>query len=425
MRQTEKDQGADYASTITVTLGRKAGEYQLLIRAAGRSELIKSRPFTSDKIKTWRKQLVKHLGTVYDLWWQGKAYNTDFKKLSQSIEPLHSFSDSFLGELFGKGAPSLLCSYLDQVRQARIGDLLAWERPIGIIEYEALLDEFLPLDYLFLPHRGYNNAPKNLHELVLSLSNIIGFSYIIRRNPPRDLEHGLTSHDRQRSAVAGKRQVIIEYDDRLIADILAFLKLPHAEKEITFFHETNSHVFKVVEDPKQCGEYTAKTIVGRLLGRSDVQLHHFCCHCSAESDDPWEHFLRLGEVEVTLEDLTHHFEVYPGSNEAKTRERIAFLNACESAAVSPLSKASFPALFLEYFGHVGFIGPEHRIPDAFAYEFARVFYAHLFKLRDLGTALFKTRWFFAKKYNNPMGLFYTLYANGDVRLVGPDRYVHL
>jgi hypothetical protein len=432
MGEPANDPSVERASTITIGLREKSNGYCLSIRAEGTTKPIESRLFTAADMVRWKDRLVERLRMLRDLWWQYEVNknkyevnNRDFAKVSRSIELLHSFSDIFLAELFGKGGSSLLGQYLDQARQARISDLLEWERPIGIMEYEARLDEFLPLDYLFLPHKEYNNAPKNLHELVLSLSNIIGFSYIIRRNPPRDDEQDSASHKTRQNAVVGKRQAIIEYDDRLSADILAFLNLPYAEKEIVFFQGTNSHVFKVAEDPKQCGEHTAKTIIDRLLGRGDVQLYHFCCHCSAEGHDTWKHFLKLGESTMTIENLKHFSEMRPISSQVGAGDRMTFLNACEGAAVTPLSKSSFPELFLDYFKHVAFIGPESDIPDAFAYEFARVFYAYLFKLKDLGMALFKARWFFAKKYNNPMGLFYTFYANGDVRLAGPDRSVHL
>ena len=66
--------------------------------------------------------------------------------------------------------------------------------------------------------------------------------------------------------------------------------------------------------------------------------------------------------------------------------------------------------------HGGFIGAEYDLPEAFASDFARVFYANLLKLEHLGLALFRTRWFFAKEYNNPLGLFYSLYADPNLRL---------
>jgi hypothetical protein len=424
MRETEKDHGANCASTMTVTLDREAKGYRLLIRVEGAHDLIRSDPFTEEQIKQWRQELIECFEKLRDWWRQGRntLYNCNFGQLCESIKELRVFTNDFLADLFGVRWPSRLGEPLRRARQARIGDLLVWERPIGIIEYEAGLDEFLPLDYLFLPYyKDSNREPKNLHELVLSLSNIVGFSYIVRRNPPWNPDQGS----------ARKRQAIIECQEgqRLIADILANLELQHAEKEIDFFQNANKHVFEVAEDPRQHGAQTAQAIVGRLLGRADVQLHHFCCHCSAESDDPWHHFLRLDVNKAKLSHLKLHCvdylnDVAPESNVIR-RERIAFLNACEGAAVTPLCKSSFPELFLNYFGHIGFVGPEHRIPDAFAYEFARVFYAYLFKLKDLGMALFKTRWFFAKKYQNPMGLFYTLYASGDVRLAGPARSVHL
>jgi hypothetical protein len=122
--------------------------------------------------------------------------------------------------------------------------------------------------------------------------------------------------------------------------------------------------------------------------------------------------------EVTLTDLRNHYvsehSKYQGKN--KSNDKITFLNACGTAEIQPMSMNSFPKLFRKYLRHKGFIGPEYLIPDSFACEFSKIFYSNLLRINDLWEALFKTRWFFVKKYNNLLGLFYTIYADPSIRL---------
>ena len=84
---------------------------------------------------------------------------------------------------------------------------------------------------------------------------------------------------------------------------------------------------------------------------------------------------------------------------------------------------SFPEFFLEDGRNRGFIGTETLISDGFASRFARVFYARLLKRDSVGMALHKAKWALLRGAHNPLGLFYTLYANPElnVRLRRPVR----
>jgi hypothetical protein len=88
-----------------------------------------------------------------------------------------------------------------------------------------------------------------------------------------------------------------------------------------------------------------------------------------------------------------------------------FLNACSSSLVDPLGATSFPNLFLERFHCRGFVGSETTVSDAVAAEFSRAFYTYLLQGVPLGEAFHNARWRLAREFGNPLGLFYSCYAD--------------
>ncbi|MDX9954456.1 MAG: CHAT domain-containing protein [Anaerolineae bacterium] len=116
-----------------------------------------------------------------------------------------------------------------------------------------------------------------------------------------------------------------------------------------------------------------------------------------------------------------------------------FLNACSSATSGHLLQTlSFPTEMLN-FGAGGVIATACTIPDNFASAFASELYKRLFgceedadletstsaplrvapSFSDIGEALLATRRYFLRRYNNPLGLAYGLYAvsNQQLRLL--------
>jgi hypothetical protein len=98
-----------------------------------------------------------------------------------------------------------------------------------------------------------------------------------------------------------------------------------------------------------------------------------------------------------------------------TPARLVFMNACGSSTINPLSAASFVSVFLGN-GSAGFIGAETRIPDAFATEYAKVFYNRVVGGASIGEALRDAKWELLARYMNPLGVLYTLHGNPDLRL---------
>ena len=95
---------------------------------------------------------------------------------------------------------------------------------------------------------------------------------------------------------------------------------------------------------------------------------------------------------------------------------LIFLNTCGSARICPFGVISFPEFFLKHNHSIGFLGTEINIPDTFASNFTKIFYYFFLQGYSLGEALYKTKWFFIEKYNNPLGILYTIYGNPNIRV---------
>ncbi len=97
-------------------------------------------------------------------------------------------------------------------------------------------------------------------------------------------------------------------------------------------------------------------------------------------------------------------------------EPLVFINACESAELSPL----FYSGFMPYFttkGARGMIGTECEVPAVFAAEWApRFFDRFLYQEKSIGEIFLELRREFYYRHNNILGLLYALYCDGDTRI---------
>ena len=95
---------------------------------------------------------------------------------------------------------------------------------------------------------------------------------------------------------------------------------------------------------------------------------------------------------------------------------LVFINACESAELSPL----FYSGFMPYFtakGARGMIGTECEVPARFAAEWARRFFdKFLYEAKPIGEIFLSLRQEFYYQKNNLLGLLYALYCDGDTRV---------
>ena len=96
-------------------------------------------------------------------------------------------------------------------------------------------------------------------------------------------------------------------------------------------------------------------------------------------------------------------------------EPLVFINACETAELSPLFYDGFVPYFLAK-GARGVIGTETEIPAIFASEWARRFFERFLAGEPVGSVVLHLRKEFLEQENNILGLLYALYVDADTHL---------
>ena len=143
------------------------------------------------------------------------------------------------------------------------------------------------------------------------------------------------------------------------------------------------------------------------------------CHAESVQLDnpagPGASYVKLTDgTPVTLDDLNRN---------APTRIRLrgdplVFVNACESARMSPTFYNGFVPYFMAK-GARGVIGTECSIPSIFATEWAIRFFDEFLKGITLGEVVLHLRQAFLRDYRNPLGMLYTIHCDADTLIAPP------
>jgi hypothetical protein len=146
------------------------------------------------------------------------------------------------------------------------------------------------------------------------------------------------------------------------------------------------------------------------------QVLYFYCHADsrslAEGGGPGASALVLsGDGRLTLESL----DLFAPPEKVLPGAPLVFINACESAELSPLFYDGFVPYFMAK-GARGVIGTECETPALFAAEWARRFFDRFLAGGPLGQIFLDSRREFFYKHNNLLGLLYALYIDGDTQI---------
>jgi len=162
---------------------------------------------------------------------------------------------------------------------------------------------------------------------------------------------------------------------------------------------------------------TGDEVVRALADTANAeQVLYFYCHAVskslAEGGGPDASTLVLsGDERLVLGDLY----IDAPSKKGLPGAPLVFINACESAELSPLFYDGFVPYFMAK-GARGVIGTECETPALFAAEWARCFFDRFLAGEPLGQVFLDLRREFYYEHNNLLGLLYALYVDGDTHI---------
>lgn len=190
---------------------------------------------------------------------------------------------------------------------------------------------------------------------------------------------------------------------------------------------------KVIEDQVKyfgaLGQKTGIQLTARKTGddifnawtKKDTPDHiaYFYCHAKSKSlaeGGAKDNLLEFGfrRWSYTLRD----FDSRASTDTKLPNAPLVFLNACESAELSPLFYDGFMPYFVDK-GARGMIGTECSVPALFAAEFAERFFEEFFKGKPLGEVMLELRRDYLFNRRNVLGLLYALYCDADTRIDPP------
>ncbi len=145
------------------------------------------------------------------------------------------------------------------------------------------------------------------------------------------------------------------------------------------------------------------------------QVLYFYCHAEShmlgERGGPGSSALHMTGDKVTLKDLQR---AAPSSDKLPGNP-LVFINACESAELSPLFYDGFVPYFMAK-GARGVIGTACETPADFALDWATRFFKAFLQGKPLGEVFLDLRRTYFYEHNNILGLLYALYVDGDTRV---------
>jgi hypothetical protein len=185
---------------------------------------------------------------------------------------------------------------------------------------------------------------------------------------------------------------------------------PVIEPQTTFFQQLGNVAVE--------RRTTTKEFFDLLKNPDAPPLIYLNCHAVSnavdESGGVYKSRLRLTDGDVDLDKLDLRAPVLPDGLRSRP---LIFLNACQSAALSPYLYAGLvPAMLAR--GARGVIGTEVNTPALFAAEFAQKFIDRFTAGNlALGDLLLQLRREYLEQSNNVMGLVYALYSSGELVIV--------
>ena len=273
-----------------------------------------------------------------------------------------------------------------------------------LIEFETPSDDFMPLEVMPFADRTPIAEIHDFETLSQAVMRFPGFAAVTRRLT-------FSTGGSSGNALAGTRipmKMFVHHD------------FEGARREAKFLTDE----FDLVGPwPRTDSDQSSATALSMILdcrrptpvGEPPIidQIQHFSCHCSREDEDA---FLQLcAEGRDPFEIMLSNFQSAVGRLAGADYERpLVFLNACNSNSPEFFDYTTWALAFYRLSSRA-VIATEAPAPDLFASAFSREFYAAILNGQPVGHSLLTAKWKLLQRWNNPMGLLYTLFGNPDLR----------
>ena len=161
---------------------------------------------------------------------------------------------------------------------------------------------------------------------------------------------------------------------------------------------------------------TSADFLDALTGGANDQLMYLYCHAvTAGPNDAGgissSCLILTGDDRLTLDDLN----LEAPTNQPLRGNPLVFINACESAELTPAFYDGFVPYFVAKSAR-GVIGTECKTPAVFATEWALRFFPRFLGGEPLGELVLGLRQEFCRRHNNPLGLVYVVHCNADTQI---------
>jgi hypothetical protein len=161
---------------------------------------------------------------------------------------------------------------------------------------------------------------------------------------------------------------------------------------------------------------TVSEVVDALAdGGTRDKVLYFYCHARSSAPnnpDPGTAAIIMGRNDrATLKDLNLEAPV----DVQLAGNPLVFINACESADLSPLFYNGLVPYFMKK-GARGVIGTECKTPALFAVEWANAFFSRLIDGAAVGETVLRLRQEFLREHGNPLGLIYAVHCEANTRI---------
>lgn len=307
------------------------------------------------------------------------------------------------GELFDSGSLDLK-DWADKLKMMK-GRRLVIDDQIGGIPWGLLYDEDIP-----------DPLPTNYINEMLDHFWMTSYQLEFLPNYPRD-------------RFLWPQQLDNRAGTQLMVTINQYIEENDGSEQMPFFQNISDRWFDTSTNlpllPFKINTQK-KELIESIITRHEPQhlLYFFCHHKKADGKWGESGWKDLEDSKMIIEGKNADEKTTVGIQEMLKNVNIkkfnyppvVFLNACESAQTEINDPISYMVYFIEKLKACAFIGTEAQIPTAFADNFGKRFVKDYLSGASIGQILFDARRFYAQYYQNPFGLLYTLYGDGNVCL---------